>query len=150
MRPIGCFETSIRNYHSTLPKLPKACSSHLHRDRNLKSRRSSNIFDVLTSQGNRRQGKKQVKFGCTQDSVGLSRTNKISGFFRVTESNHTVNQSINQSLKQSSISKQRPLHLFCLQGNPSAHLGLWLVAFRHAVSVYFRAVQTAAADSPPS
>lgn len=31
MEPIWCPETSARNYHSTLPKIPKECRFHLHR-----------------------------------------------------------------------------------------------------------------------
>ena len=36
--PSGCPEMSVTNYHSTLPKIPKELSSHLHRAGNLKSR----------------------------------------------------------------------------------------------------------------
>ena len=35
MRPIGCLETSVRNYHSTLRKVPEEHRSHLHRDGSL-------------------------------------------------------------------------------------------------------------------
>jgi len=38
MGPIRCFETSVRNYHSTLRKIPKERKSHLHRRWSLKSR----------------------------------------------------------------------------------------------------------------
>ena len=31
MGPIGCSETSARNYHFTLHKIPKECRFHLHR-----------------------------------------------------------------------------------------------------------------------
>jgi hypothetical protein len=37
MGPIGCPETSIRNYHSTLRKTPEERKSHLHRGGSLKS-----------------------------------------------------------------------------------------------------------------
>jgi hypothetical protein len=37
MGPIGCPETSLTNYHSTLRKIPEECISHLHRSRSLKS-----------------------------------------------------------------------------------------------------------------
>jgi hypothetical protein len=30
MGPVGCAETSVRNYHSTLCKMPQEGSSHLH------------------------------------------------------------------------------------------------------------------------
>jgi hypothetical protein len=37
MGPIGCTETSVNNYKSTLPNIPEELRSHLHRDRSLKS-----------------------------------------------------------------------------------------------------------------
>ena len=40
MGPIGCPETSVRNYHSTLRKNPKERRSHLHRGRSLKSHKA--------------------------------------------------------------------------------------------------------------
>jgi len=33
--PIGCAEKSVRNYHSTLRKIPKWCRSHSHCDGHL-------------------------------------------------------------------------------------------------------------------
>lgn len=30
MGPVGCPETSVRNYHATLCKIPKECRSDLH------------------------------------------------------------------------------------------------------------------------
>ena len=38
MGPIGCPETSVRNYHSTLRKITKELRSHVHRGGSLKSR----------------------------------------------------------------------------------------------------------------
>jgi hypothetical protein len=38
MGPIGCPETSVRNYHSTLCKIPKESRSHLHCKGSLQSR----------------------------------------------------------------------------------------------------------------
>jgi hypothetical protein len=37
MGPIGCFETSVRNYHSTPRKIPKESRSHAHCGESLKS-----------------------------------------------------------------------------------------------------------------
>ena len=37
MGPIGCSETSIGSYHSTVRKIPKESRPHLHRGRGLKS-----------------------------------------------------------------------------------------------------------------
>jgi hypothetical protein len=45
MGPIGCPETSIRNYQSTLRKIPKEGRSHLHRGGSLKSRIELQIVD---------------------------------------------------------------------------------------------------------
>jgi len=125
MGPIGCFETSVRNYLSTLRKIPKSVqisftSRQKHKITQIEQYFGRTEVSGMFS-GKKRQGTRQVKFGCTQDNVGLRRTNKLSDFFRVTEPSHTVNQSINQSLKQSSTSKLRPLRLFGLQGNPSPH-----------------------------
>ena len=39
--PIGCPETSVRNYHYSLRNDPEECSSHLLRDESLKSRTPS-------------------------------------------------------------------------------------------------------------
>jgi hypothetical protein len=38
MGPIGCPETSVHNYHSTLRNTPEECISHLHSGGSLKSR----------------------------------------------------------------------------------------------------------------
>jgi len=40
MEPIGCTETSVRNYHYSLHNKPEESSSHLLRGGSLKSRRS--------------------------------------------------------------------------------------------------------------
>jgi hypothetical protein len=37
MGPIGCPETSVRNYHSKLHKIPEEHRCHLNRGRSLKS-----------------------------------------------------------------------------------------------------------------
>ena len=37
MGTMGCPETSVESYHSTLRKIPKARRSHLHRGGSLKS-----------------------------------------------------------------------------------------------------------------
>jgi len=50
MGPIGCFETSVRNYRYTVRKLSKACRSHLRRGRNLNSPKLNSIFEVLISE----------------------------------------------------------------------------------------------------
>jgi hypothetical protein len=44
MIPICCPETSVRNYHSTLRKIPEERKSHLHRFGSLKSSESSLPF----------------------------------------------------------------------------------------------------------
>ena len=44
MGPIGCHETSVRNYHSTLRKLPGEGRSRLHHGGNLKSHNSMQIW----------------------------------------------------------------------------------------------------------
>jgi hypothetical protein len=38
MGPIGCPETSVQNYHSTLHNIPEERRSHLHRGGSLKTR----------------------------------------------------------------------------------------------------------------
>ena len=59
MRPIGCPETSVANYHSTPRKIPEECKSNLHRSggvklcevtlfKNLKTK--INLNSVRTSQ----------------------------------------------------------------------------------------------------
>jgi hypothetical protein len=38
MEPIGCLDTSVDNYHSTLRHIPEERRFHLHRGGSLKSR----------------------------------------------------------------------------------------------------------------
>jgi hypothetical protein len=38
MGPIGCPETSVKDYHSTLRNIPEECRSYEHRGGSLKSR----------------------------------------------------------------------------------------------------------------
>jgi len=44
MGPLGCQETLVRNYHSTLLNIPEECWSHVHHDRSLKSCKKKYIF----------------------------------------------------------------------------------------------------------
>ena len=48
MGPIGCPETSVRNYHYALRNNPEQCSSHLLRCGSLKSRLSSWFVEQLS------------------------------------------------------------------------------------------------------
>jgi hypothetical protein len=49
MGPIGCPETSVRNYHSTLSNIPEERRSHLHRCGSLKSRTVRFILSLSTA-----------------------------------------------------------------------------------------------------
>jgi hypothetical protein len=44
MGPIGCPETSVRNYHSTLIKIPQERRTNLHRVGSLKSRKILSVY----------------------------------------------------------------------------------------------------------
>jgi hypothetical protein len=44
MGPIGCHETSVKDYHSTLRNIPEEHRSHLHRGGNLESRTVTTVF----------------------------------------------------------------------------------------------------------
>jgi hypothetical protein len=47
MGPIGCPETSVRNYHSTLHNNPEELKSHLHRGGSLNSRKHNFVLCVM-------------------------------------------------------------------------------------------------------
>jgi hypothetical protein len=47
MGPIGCSETSVRNYHSALRKILKHRSFHLHRDESLKITHAHKLFSFI-------------------------------------------------------------------------------------------------------
>jgi hypothetical protein len=47
MGPIDCPETSVRNYHYTLRKIPEERRYHLRRDGGLKSRIEKYYFEIL-------------------------------------------------------------------------------------------------------
>ena len=46
MGPIGCLDTSVRNYHFTLCNIPEERRSHLHRGGSLNSRTAGRQIDV--------------------------------------------------------------------------------------------------------
>jgi hypothetical protein len=47
MRPIGCPETSVHNYHSTLRNIPEERRYHVHRGGSLKSRIGTKCLRVI-------------------------------------------------------------------------------------------------------
>ena len=57
MGPIGCPETSVRNYRSTLRNIPEERRSHLHRGGSLKSRMKITLLKptLVVSAADRRE-----------------------------------------------------------------------------------------------
>ena len=51
--PISCPKTSLRNYHSTVSKIPEECKSHLPRGGGLKSRILHKFFFTFSYVGNK-------------------------------------------------------------------------------------------------
>jgi hypothetical protein len=50
MRPIGCPETSVANYQSTVRNIPEEWRSHLYRGGSPKSRRLGNLLTLISGQ----------------------------------------------------------------------------------------------------
>jgi phosphoribosyl-AMP cyclohydrolase len=75
MRPIGCPETSVRNYHYSLRNNPEERSSQLLRGRSLTSCTSQCVFhhhDIAFCYAGKRHGVKSGSAVITQCTVGLS------------------------------------------------------------------------------
>jgi hypothetical protein len=60
----GCPETSLRNYHSTLRKIPKERRSHLHRVVSLKSRTVWMFLNFMRIGGHRLRRNIYLCMGC--------------------------------------------------------------------------------------
>ena len=75
MRPTGCPETSVRNYHYSLRNNPEERSSHLLRGESLKSR------TLLTVRANCSQGCNiyiyNTLFWCFQNFILICRTGSL-------------------------------------------------------------------------
>ena len=60
---IGCPETSVRNYHSTLRKIPTKCRSRLHLSGSLKSRIRYHSFQFLNVESDNKDSSVYSHFG---------------------------------------------------------------------------------------